>query len=122
MLLKILADENVDYRIINELVDRGFEVISVLKNYKGASDKEVLELARKENTLLLTEDSDFGEWIFAYGERNVGVIFLRYKSEEMENTCRSVVRVLFEYGSSLYGKFVVISESKIRVREIPYYE
>ena len=65
---KILADENVDYRIIKELRKKGFNVISVLDNYKGISDKEVLGQANKENSLLLTEDSDFGEWVFVHKE------------------------------------------------------
>jgi len=116
--LKILADESVDFRIVKELINKGFEVISVLRSYQGASDKKVLELAREHTALLLTEDSDFGEWIFAHKEKNVSVIFLRYKSSELKNISYSLIKILNEQGVSLYGKFVVITPKKLRMREI----
>jgi len=66
--LKILADESVDLRMVRDLISKGFEVISVLKDYQGIQDKEVLELAKRHDALLLTEDSDFGEWVFTHKE------------------------------------------------------
>jgi len=116
--LKILADENVDFRIVRNLINKGLEVISVLKDYQGIQDKEVLELARRHHALLLTEDSDFGEWIFAHKEKNVSVIFLRYKPSELKNISDSLIKILNEHGISLYGKFVVITPKKIRSRII----
>ena len=68
MPLKILADESVDLRMVRDLISKGFEVISVLKDYQGIQDKEVLELAKRHDALLLTEDSDFGEWVFTHNE------------------------------------------------------
>lgn len=68
MPLKILADESVDLRMVRDLISKGFEVISVLKDYQGIQDKEVLELAKRHDALLLTEDSDFGEWVFTHKE------------------------------------------------------
>ncbi|MGR3178623.1 MAG: DUF5615 family PIN-like protein [Candidatus Anammoxibacter sp.] len=61
MPLKIVADESVDHRIVKILRNDGFDVASVVEKYAGVSDKEVLELARKDNAILLTEDSDFGK-------------------------------------------------------------
>ena len=81
----ILTDESLDFRIVMELQKKGFHVISVLKAYQGSSDKKVLDLARQYEAILITEDSDFGEWIFAHQERGVSVIFLRYKAEEMQD-------------------------------------
>lgn len=118
MPLKILADESVDFRIVKELISKKIEIVSVLKDYQGVSDKKVLELAREHHALLLTEDSDFGEWIFAHKEKNVGVIFLRYKSSELKNISASLIKVLNEHGTSLYGKFVVITMKKLRIRDI----
>lgn len=85
MHLKTIADESLDFRIVNKLKDAGFAVVSVLKDYQGKSDREVLDLAKQQGAILITEDKDFGEWIFAHKEKNVSVIFLRYKTKEMEN-------------------------------------
>lgn len=118
MPLNILADESLDFRIVTELKRQGFNVISVLKDYQGSSDRHVLELARQHNAILITEDSDFGEWIFAHKERGVSVIFLRYKANELKSIESSLINLINKYGGSLYGKFVVITVKKIRIREI----
>lgn len=83
------------------------------------SDAQILELAREHKALLLTEDADFGEWIFSHKAKSVGIIFLRYKSDEFENLKNSLLTLLKQYGDSLYNKFIVISANKIRIRELP---
>lgn len=61
MPLKLLADESLDFRIVSNLKESGFEVISVMKEYQGIFDKKILNLAREFNAIPITEDSDFGE-------------------------------------------------------------
>ena len=119
MPLKILADEDVDFRLIKNLRTKGFEVISVLKDYQGASDKEVLEIAKNREALLLTEDKDFGTWVFAHCEKCIGIIYLRYKAGEVETIFNSLHTTLVKYGNSLYNKFTVITPRKLRIRELP---
>lgn len=119
MPLKILADEDVDYRIVKELRNKGFEVVSVLEDYKSISDKEVLKIAKKQGALLITEDKDFGEWVFAHKEKSVGIIFLRYKPDELKKITESLINLLLKYTDSLYKKFTVIKVNKTRIRELP---
>lgn len=118
MRLKLLADENIDFRLVTELKKQAFEVISVLKEYPGISDEQVLMLAKRHEAILITEDSDFGKWIFAYKETGVSVVFLRYKTEQLHEITTTLIKVLKEHGASLYGKFVVITPQKIRIRDI----
>lgn len=119
MQLRILTDENVDFGIVKDLRSKGFEVISILENYQGISDKEVLELAISKEALLLTEDKEFGEWIFAHKQKSIGIIYLRYTSEELKVISNSLLGLLLKYGDSLYGKFAVIKANKLRMRELP---
>jgi predicted nuclease of predicted toxin-antitoxin system len=65
LAFKILADENVDFRIVTTLKNKTFDVISVLREYQGVSDEDVIGIAKRFNAILLTEDSDFGHWVFA---------------------------------------------------------
>lgn len=117
MSLRILADESVDYRIVKALRNKGFEVVSIVEENPGIPDKDVIGHAKINNALLLTEDSDFGEWVFVHKARNISVIFLRYKAKEIESISDSLIKTLIDYGVSLSGKFVVITVNKIRVRE-----
>jgi len=116
--IKIHADKNVDFRIIKEIRGLGIPILSVLENFQGANDKEILNLSRRENAILLTEDSDFGEWVFAYKELNVGVIFIRYKKHEVEEIAEKIIKLINIYKSELFNKFVVITTKKIRIREL----
>ncbi|MFH0925042.1 MAG: DUF5615 family PIN-like protein [bacterium] len=118
MPLKRLADEDIDFRIVKQLRSKGIFVVSVLEDYKGLSDKEVLELSKGTDALLLTEDKDFGEWIFAHKEKCIGVIFLRYKPEEIHQITDTLINLLYKYGESLLQKFTVLRGNKLRIRGI----
>ncbi len=54
--LKFLLDENVDVRVATFLRDQGY---SVLLCPKGITNGAVAALAKKENRVLLTNDTDF---------------------------------------------------------------
>ena len=58
--MKILADECVDFAIIEILKKNKFEILFVGNVCSGENDDVVLELSNKESALILTEDKDFG--------------------------------------------------------------
>lgn len=62
--MKIVADENVAYRIIKSLRLRGYEIISISEDKPSIPDNNVLHFANEQNAILLTEDSDLGELVF----------------------------------------------------------
>lgn len=63
--MRFLADENVSRMVIERLRASGFDVISIGETRSGAPDKYVLEAADAEDRILITEDHDFGELMFA---------------------------------------------------------
>lgn len=118
MPLKLLADENIDFRLIQHLRQFGYTVISVAEEMPGIKDSDVLAHASQLEALLITEDSDFGEWVFAHHHTQTGVLYLRYQANELEKMKQALVSVLEKHGSNLMSKFVVITIKKIRIREI----
>jgi hypothetical protein len=50
LLPKILADENVDNRIVSSLRASKINILSIMESYPGISDREVVELARNNNS------------------------------------------------------------------------
>ncbi|MEM1217448.1 MAG: DUF5615 family PIN-like protein [Bacteroidota bacterium] len=56
----ILADEGLNGKIVFFLREQGFELNWLAETSAGISDSEVLELAKKEQRILITEDKDFG--------------------------------------------------------------
>lgn len=57
----ILADENIDHRIISELRRNNLDVYSIYEKNRGVSDYEIIELSKNTPYIILTEDKDFGE-------------------------------------------------------------
>lgn len=74
----ILADENIDHGLIDRIRKAGFEVYSIYELMRGASDESIIELSRNPPRIILTEDKDFGEWVYAHHIQNISVLFLRY--------------------------------------------
>jgi predicted nuclease of predicted toxin-antitoxin system len=46
--------------------------------HRGAEDATVLELALSERRVLLTEDKDFGQLVFAAARDSGGVVLIRW--------------------------------------------
>jgi len=61
----ILADENIDHRIIEAIQGIGIEVQAVYFTNRGISDLEVIAWAKTPPPkVILTEDKDFGKLVF----------------------------------------------------------
>jgi predicted nuclease of predicted toxin-antitoxin system len=75
--MNFLADESVDFQIVDRLRQEGHLVRYIAEIEAGVSDDVVLNLANKEASLLLTADKDFGELIFRQHRLAEGVILIR---------------------------------------------
>lgn len=62
----------------------------------GGADESIIELSRNPPRIILTEDKDFGEWVFAHNISGISVIFLRYAFRETENISEILIRLLKE--------------------------
>ena len=114
----ILADENIPYSIVESLREKGVDVLSVYETYRGATDKQIIELSKNPPRIILTEDKDFGEWVFAHGADSISVIFLRYTYPEMLTISEILVNLIVQKEPELLGMFVTITKDKIRYRTI----
>ncbi len=62
--MRFLADESCDFAVVRALRSKGFDVLAISEVCPGVEDQQVIELAKEEERILLTEDKDFGR--FAY--------------------------------------------------------
>ena len=62
--MRWLADECVDAALVRRLRGAGHDVIYAAEVASGATDAQILRRANDEHRLLLTEDKDFGEFVF----------------------------------------------------------
>ena len=75
-------------------------------------------LSKELDKIILTEDKDFGEWIFAHKVKGVSVIFLRYHYKETDDIIKILVKLLKDNKDKLYNKFTTVTIDKIRTRSI----
>lgn len=110
----ILADENIDHGLIKAIRDAGFEVYSVYESSRGLSDEAIIDFSRNPPRIILTEDKDFGEWVFAHNISGISVIFLRYAFPETEAISEILIRLLKDRSEGLFDHFTTITTQKIR--------
>src|SRR5690348_10585051 len=113
----ILADENIHRFIITTLRDAGFEVVSVRELASGIKDDQVIQMALQNNWLLLTQDKDFGEWVFAHHIKDLTVLFLRYSFNEFKEIAQTLIHLL-ENQQIDRPFFATITTKKIRIRKL----
>ena len=117
-MLKFLVDESAGGKLFKFLLKEGLDAKFVTDIIPAASDERVLELAEREERILITNDKDFGELIFRLNRPSSGVIFLRLKVDSPENRQRYVLHLIENLPEKLRFNFVVVTESKIRIKRI----
>jgi predicted nuclease of predicted toxin-antitoxin system len=91
-------------------------VKAIVEVMPGASDLQVLELGFKERRILITEDKDFGEWVFAQKRATAGVLFLRYPLKTRTQMTLAMVELVSEHGLRLKDRYVVLEPGRARIR------
>jgi predicted nuclease of predicted toxin-antitoxin system len=106
--MRLVADESCDFSIVIGVRFAGHDVVSITETMPGVDDETVIELARSERRLLLTEDKDFGQLVFAATKENSGVILIRYPTFARSTLTAAVTKLLADRGDALYSKFAVL--------------
>ncbi len=57
--LKLLLDENIRLKVYRKLQSQGYHVQSVIVEYRGASDEEVIKAAISRGKVVITMDKNF---------------------------------------------------------------
>ena len=112
--MKFLVDECTGPAVARWLEQRGHDVFSVYDEAHGIDDNKVIEIAQAEGRILITNDRGFGEKVFRERRPHHGVVFLRLANERAANKIRVLDQLLSQHSDMLLGRFVVVTESRIR--------
>jgi len=113
--MRFVADESCDFAIVRALRSRGHDVSAVAEVFPRSSDTQVLNFALSEQRILITEDKDFGELVYAYGQKSHGVMLVRFPSQARGAMVVAVLDAIDSLGSKLESSFVVVQSGRIRV-------
>ena len=113
----IIADENLHQQLINILLDAGYKIFSIRNQLSGISDYEVASFAKYKQGLIITEDKDFGELVYAHNLIGISGIFLRYDKIDLSKISDSLLTIVGEYHSKSENYFITITATKIRISQ-----
>jgi predicted nuclease of predicted toxin-antitoxin system len=117
--MNFVADESCAGPIIRALREAGHDVVAIVEVAKGATDEAVLDRALNEKRVLITEDRDFGELVYAHGRPSTGVILVRFQSLARRVKPATVVEAVAKLGARLQNAFTVIEPGRVRVSSRP---
>jgi len=115
--MKFIADEGVDAPIVQLLRSDGYSVYYILEQDAGLDDIDVLKLAEKENSILITLDKDFGTLAYRQKQVHSGIILVRLAGIKPATKAIIVKSVIKSYSHSIENAFTVIQPGIVRIRK-----
>lgn len=118
---RILLDQGLPRSAVKILGIRGWDVLHTGDiGLSNASDREIIEYARKEGRIVITLDADFHAILAVENAREPSVIRIRQEGLRGDALAELIEKIWPKIQSQLEtGALVTVTEKSIRVRKIP---
>jgi len=117
--MRLLADESVDFGIIESLREKSVDVISISEQSSGINDTEVLSISNLHKCLLITEDKDFGELAYRLKLEHHGILLIRLSELPRNERVALASDIIIKHFNSLLGSFSVLTKQGLRIKTKP---
>ena len=119
--LRFLVDMNLSSKIVANLQQQGWDVLRVSQVLPmDTEDSEILEFARQQNRVIITQDLDFSSLIALGGYEKPSLITFRLSVPDSETITQKLLDLLPHIESRLAeGCAVTIDDRRVRVRHLP---
>ena len=120
--MRFLVDQNRSPRLAQLLRQAGHDAVHTLeRGLEQADDDVLLDMARDEQRIVISGDTDFGALLALARRRSPSVILFRSRHHR---TAEQQVAVILEHINDLAddltnGAVAVITDERIRVRRLP---
>jgi len=119
--IRLLADVHISPKTVRDLQKQGYEIMrssDVLPN--NAPDINILEFARTENWVVLTQDLDFSMLVALSRYSQPSLITLRLSSAKPDIVTQKLLDILPQIEEVLQeGSAITIQDESIRIRKLP---
>lgn len=123
-MVRFIADIHISPLTVEELQKKGYNIIRVTDKLPAtSSDKEIIQLAYQEQSVIITQDLDFSAIIAQSGLNGPSVVSLRVANAKPDMITRLLTTVLPLIEVELTeGAIVSIDETEYRIRKLPVKE
>lgn len=115
MSLKIIMDVGVGGLCDEWLSQQGYDVLAVRNINPQLGDDEILEIAIKDERLVVTMEKDFGELVYRHKIAHAGVLQLRLDDATGLEKVQVLAQIFSEHGDELFGSFSVYKNGRLRI-------
>lgn len=119
--IRLLADVHISPKTVGDLQKQGYEIIRSSEVLPAnAPDINILEFARTENWVVLTQDLDFSMLVALSRYSQPSLITLRLSSAKPDIVTQKLLDVLPQIEEALQeGSAITIQDESIRIRNLP---
>ena len=119
--LSLLADVHISPLTVAALSSQGYDMVRTTDLLPAsAADVEILELARAEGKVVLTQDLDFSLLVALSNYALPSLITLRLSSAKPDVVAQKLLDVLPTVETELTeGAAITISDDSVRIRKLP---
>lgn len=117
--MKFLLDVCSSSRALTQFLrEREHDAVSAMQIDARATDVQLMELALKQNRVLLTEDKDFGELVFVHRLPHPTIV--RFMQMSVAQQVSAMDDLLNQHVQALEnGALIVVTPGRIRIRLHP---
>lgn len=121
--MRFLADMNISPKTVDALRQYGWDIIRVSQFLPvNASDQEILEFARQEDRIFITQDLDFSMLLALGGYNKPSLITLRLVVSNPDMITSKLLEIVPRFEQVLQeGCALTIEDVTIRIRRLPIY-
>ena len=114
--LRILVDTSLGLSLEATVRDSGHDAVFVRDIDPRLPDSAALDLAVRDDRLVLTMDKDFGELVYRARRGHRGVLLLRLEEQSASVSAPLLAMILRDYTELLEGHFAVYQGGRLRIR------
>ncbi len=119
--MRFLIDECISARLASYLQDAGHDAVHVLQEgLGGAPDTAVMAEAGRQQRILVSTDTDFGELLVRQNANTPSVLLFRKALHDPKAIADVLLANLADAAHDLdEGAIVVIAKDRIKIRRLP---
>ena len=119
--LRFLVDMNLPSKTVTNLQQQNWDVRRVSQVLPmDAEDSEILEFARQQNCVIITQDLDFSSLLALGGYEKPSLITFRLSMPDSETITQKLLDIMPHIEDRLAeGCAVTIDDRRVRVRHLP---